>query len=78
MNVNYKRFDKFAFGKRLKKIRKGLNLTQSIMGEWLNVSPYTICHYEKGRGIPSIEFIVNFSNFTGIPVQDLIDMEKEL
>lgn len=78
MNVDYKKFDKFAFGKRLRKLRKKHKLTQAILGEWLKVSPYTISHYEKGRGIPSVEFIYNLAGLTGIPVEDILNMEKEL
>ena len=53
-------------GSRLKKLRKERNLTQSELGDLLNVTKVSVCCYEKGTRIPSLETLDDLSNIFGV------------
>lgn len=56
-------------GKRLKEARKNKNLSQQQLGDMLGVSKVSICGYENGIRIPTIE------NF--IKLLDILDLRAD-
>ena len=54
-------------GERIKTARKNKNLTQLELGEKLGVSKVSVCGYEKGTRVPTIE------NF--IQLLDILEVE---
>lgn len=49
------------FKERLKEQRKANHLLQRELAEKLNVPTYTICDWEKGRGEPSLQDLINLA-----------------
>lgn len=49
-------------GQRIKKLRKSNGLTQQQLGNMLNVTKVSICCYEKGTRIPSLDTLKDLSN----------------
>lgn len=60
------------FGKRLKELRKQFKLTQKELGEIINVTKVSICCYEKGSRIPSLETLIDLSNLFKVDLDYLI------
>ena len=56
-------------GERIKEARKNKNMTQQELGEKLGVSKVSVCGYEKGVRIPTIE------NFTQL--LDVLDVSSD-
>lgn len=56
-------------GERIKSARKNQNLTQQELGQKLGVSKVSVCGYEKGVRIPTIE------NF--IQLLDILDVSSD-
>lgn len=56
-------------GERIKSARKNKNLTQQELGQKLGVSKVSVCGYEKGVRIPTIE------NF--IQLLDILDVSSD-
>mgnify|MGYP006201039049 CR=1 FL=1 len=52
---------------RLRKVREGLNLSQSAMAALLGVTRVTLSCWERGRSLPSLEKAVLLEKRTGIP-----------
>lgn len=55
-------------GSRLKGLRKEKKMTQSELGELLNVTKVSVCCYEKGTRTPSLETLDDLSNIFGVKV----------
>ena len=49
-------------GNRIKELRKSNGLTQQQLGDMLNVTKVSICCYEKGNRIPSLDTLKDLSN----------------
>lgn len=49
--------------KRLKKLREELNLSQEDVGRVIGVNKSAISYYEKGRNIPSIEYLAKLAEY---------------
>lgn len=47
--------------KRIKELRIENNLTQKQFGERLNVSQDTVSLWEKGKSLPSTEYVIEIS-----------------
>lgn len=60
------------FGKRLKELRKQSNMTQQELGDIINVTKVSICCYEKGTRIPSLETLIDLSNLFKVDLDYLI------
>ena len=60
------------FGKRLKELRKQFNMTQQELGNTINVTKVSICCYEKGTRIPSLETLIDLSNLFKVDLDYLI------
>lgn len=59
-------------GKRLKELRKSKNLTQEQLGSLLNVTKVSICCYEKGTRIPSLDTLVDIANLFKVDLDYLV------
>lgn len=64
------------FKEKLKKLRKGQNLTQEQLAEKLNVSRQAITKWETSDGTPDIENLKQISNFFNISIDELIKEEN--
>ncbi len=53
-------------GKRLKELRLQKGLTQSQLGDLLNVTKVSVCCYEKQTRTPSIETLDDLTNVFGV------------
>lgn len=62
----------FLLGKRLKELRKKSNMTQQELGRMINVTKVSICCYEKGTRIPSLETLIDLSNLFKVDLDYLI------
>lgn len=60
------------FGERLKKLRKSVGLSQQELGDILGLSKACISQYEKNARVPSIETLINISNYYEVSVDYLI------
>lgn len=49
-------------GQRIKSLRKDKKLTQQELGKLLNVTKVSVCCYEKGTRIPSLDTLIDMSN----------------
>ena len=49
-------------GQRIKSLRKERKLTQQELGKMLNVTKVSVCCYEKGTRIPSLDTLIDMSN----------------
>ncbi len=65
--------------KNIKYLRKKEGFDQRAIGDLLGIKPPTVSKYESGMVQPSIEGLINLSEFFGITVDDLLkrDLEKE-
>lgn len=59
-------------GKRLKELRIGRGLTQTALGDIIDVTKASICCYEKGTRTPTIENLIDLVNFFGVSSDYLI------
>ena len=57
----------------MRSLRVKSKMSQIDLGKELGVSGSTICYYEKGRGLPSIDYVEAFCIFFGIGIDDLYE-----
>ncbi len=60
------------FGRRLKELRKSNKMTQKELGDAINVTKVSICCYEKGTRVPSLETLIDISNLFKVDLNYLI------
>jgi len=60
-------------GKKIMTLRKDLSLTQFELSEELYVTPQAVSKWEKGKSIPSIEILIELTNFFHISIDFLLD-----
>ena len=65
-------------GKRIKEYRIQKDLTQEELGRLINITKVSICCYENGTRVPSLEIIVALANAFGVSLDDLLGREKEI
>jgi len=53
-------------GTRLKKLRKETGMTQTDLGNLLNVTKVSVCCYEKNVRVPSLETLEDISSIFGV------------
>ena len=53
-------------GARLKKLRKERGMTQTDLGELLNVTKVSVCCYEKNVRVPSLETLEDLALIFGV------------
>src|SRR5690554_7831030 len=67
----------YSLSDKLKYLRKNRNLTQSDLGDLLNMTRQGYAHYEKGTRSPDPQSILKLANFYEISANELID-DKEI
>ena len=60
------------FGRRLKELRKEAHLTQTELGNILNVTKVSICNYEKGIRMASVDMLIDIANYFKVDLDYLI------
>ncbi|MCL2771871.1 MAG: helix-turn-helix transcriptional regulator [Oscillospiraceae bacterium] len=60
------------FGAYISKLRKHADMTQSVLGEKLNVTRQAVSRYENGDSFPDISILVLLSEIFNVSVDDLI------
>jgi putative transcriptional regulator len=61
---------------RVKELRTAAGLTQSALGDALDVSRQTINSIEAGRYLPSLPLALRMSRLFGINVQEIFELEE--
>ena len=59
-------------GQRLKTLRKERNMTQNELGKLINVTKVSICCYEKGVRLPSLETLSDLSEVFKVSIDYLL------
>ncbi|MDO4265335.1 MAG: helix-turn-helix transcriptional regulator [Eubacteriales bacterium] len=65
-------YDAAEFGRRLRALRQGRNLTQEQLGEELNINFSRISRLESGRCTPSIDALVEIAVFFEVSLDYLV------
>lgn len=60
-----------VIGKRIKKLRESMNISQEHLAKQLNVSPSTISMYEIGERIPRDETKIKIADMFGVSVSSI-------
>jgi transcriptional regulator with XRE-family HTH domain len=60
------------FGAHLSKLRKQADMTQSALGDKLNVTRQAVSRYENGESFPDISILILIAEIFGISVDELI------
>lgn len=64
------------FSKRLKELRKEAGLTQQQLGDKLNVTKGSICSYENGTRMASIDILIQMCNIFRVDLDYLIGTDS--
>ena len=59
-------------GSRIKELRKQNNLTQKQLGDMVNVTKVSICCYENGTRLPSLEVLEDLSEIFKVTTDYLL------
>ena len=59
-------------GRTIREARRKKEMTLNEMGRALGISPTHLCRIERGFRILDAEYIYTFSEYLGIPIEDLI------
>lgn len=60
------------FGKKLKKLRKEKNMSQTELGEKIGAGAHAISRYENNKVTPSTETMIKFSEIFNVSIDYLI------
>ena len=63
-------------GIRLKKLRLEQGLTQKQLGEMVNVTKVSICGYEKGERVPSLDTLIDLANALKVDLNTLVGFDS--
>ncbi len=64
--------DMISIGKRIKEIRMEHSLSQQKFGERLSVSQDTVSLWEKGKSVPTAEFLIAMAKHFEISVDYIL------
>lgn len=68
-----------SIGKRIKQLRKNLNLTQNVFGKKLNINSRQLARYEEGINIPSVDNLMKIADYCEVSLDFLVyGMDKKL
>lgn len=65
-----------SFAGNLKRIRKGLNLSQNDLAKRADLHPAVISFYETGERKPGVEAIISLCRGLGCSPNDLITVDR--
>ena len=65
-------FNTQTFGLKLAQLRKNADMTQSDLGDQLNVTRQAISKYETGDSFPDVTILVTMAEVFGVSVDELI------
>lgn len=68
--------DMQLIGKRIKEIRTENRLSQQKFGEMLSVSQDTISLWEKGKSVPTTEFLIAIATKFGVSVDYILCLQE--
>ena len=63
-------------GNRIKQLRKKSNLTQKQLGDMVNVTKVSICCYENGTRMPSLEVLGDLAEIFKVSTDHLLGRDK--
>ena len=63
-------------GKRIKIARKAKKKTQDEVAQAIGIGKTTLSEWERGLKQPGLLNILNFCNFLGITIDELLDLKK--
>jgi transcriptional regulator with XRE-family HTH domain len=61
------------FGANISKLRKRADMTQSVLGDKLNVTRQAVSRYENGESFPDISILILIAEIFEVSVDDLIN-----
>ena len=64
--------------KRIKELRKEKDLTQEDLGKLINVTKVSICCYENGTRVPTLETMVALADIFEVSLDNLLGREIEV
>ena len=64
------------FGDNLKQLRKQRGLTQNELGSKLNLSKAVISKYENGLGFPTLDLLMQFSEYFNVTTDYLLGIDE--
>ena len=64
------------FGKRLKTLRTEADLTQQQLGDKLSLTKASICSYENGTRMASIETLIDIANLFKVDIDYLVGTDS--
>ncbi len=70
-------YDQIEFGKRLKQLRRAASLTQEQLADELNVGVNHVGKMEIGRNAPSIDLLIQISEYFGVSVDYLLKGQQD-
>ena len=65
-------------GIRIKQLRKQRGLTQTELGSLVNVTKVSICCYENGTRMPSLETLMDLSQVFNVSVDFLLGLDNTI
>ena len=65
-------------GKRIRVLRKELNLTQAELSQKANISGYYVGEIERGEASPSLSTLNDIANALGVTIRDMFPSKPEI
>lgn len=62
---------KILFGRKIKRLRHNMNLTQFALGELANINQRQVTLIESGKSFPSLKTIIKFADVFSCNIYDL-------
>ena len=63
-------------GSRVRELRKAKGLTQQDLADMINVTKVSVCCYEKGTRLPSLETLVDLSEVFKVSIDYLLGSDE--
>ena len=68
----------YNLGKRIRVLRKELNLTQAELSQKANISGYYVGEIERGEASPSLSTLNDIANALGVIIRDMFPSKQEI
>ena len=66
------------FCERIKILRNGYRISQKRLGELFHVSKQTICNWENGNIVPSVEMLLRTAEFFHVSTDYLLGVDDRI